>query len=116
MITFWQYLLDTPETLVFCILAGFIFGLVSQINEGYTRAAERLGHVLVTILLWIFITYPAISWMDYSKYKKHYITCERLVSKQAGYIFSGNRCWKPTTTYVMVDEKTKTKQELLDAK
>lgn len=116
MMTFWQYLLDNPGFLLACILFGLIFGVITQFNEGYTRVIERVGHIFVAILLWIFITYPAISWMDYGDYKKHYTTCEKPVAKRAGYVFAENRCWKPTNTYVKVNETTKTKQELLNDK
>lgn len=113
MMTFWQYLCDNPMTLVIMAVFGAVFGLITSFNEGYNWK-ERLCHICASILMWVFITYPAVSWMDYSDYKKHYATCEKPVAKRAGYILSENRCWKPVTSYVKVNETTKSKQELLN--
>lgn len=115
MMTFWQHLLDNPATLFFCAAFGLIFGFFTSLFEGYTLK-ERLGHIVVSIFMWLVITFPLISWTDYSDYKRHYTTCEKPVAKRAGYIFSEERCWKPVTSYVKVNETTKSKQELLDAK
>ena len=115
MMTFWQYQCDNPAMLIACVVFGAIFGVMTSFFEGY-NFKERMGHIAVAILIWLFITYPLLSWMDYSDYKKHYQTCEKPVAKRAGYIFADNRCWKPTNTYVKVNQETKTKQELLDVK
>lgn len=113
MMTFWQYLCDNPMTLVIMAVFGLLFGIFTSCFEGY-NLKERLGHIFVSILFWVFITYPIISWMDYTDYKKHYATCEKTSAKRAGYIFAENRCWKPVTSYVRVNETTKSKQELLN--
>jgi|AGFT01.1.fsa_nt_gi hypothetical protein len=113
MMTFWQYLCDNPATLIIMVVFGGVFGVFTSCFEGYNWK-ERLGHICVVILMWVFITYPAVSWMDYTDYKKHYVTCEKPVAKRAGYIFAENRCWKPVTSYVKVNETTKSKQELLN--
>lgn len=115
MMTFWQYLGDNPMTLVIMVVFGALFGLFTSFDEGY-NLKERLGHIFMVILLWVFISYPAVSWSDYHDYKKHYVTCEKPIAKRAGYIFAENRCWKPVASYVKVNETTKSKKELLNDK
>lgn len=113
MMTLWQYLCDNPMTLVIVTALGGIIGLFTSFNEGYNWK-ERLGYIFAMTLVWVLIVYPASSWADYSTYKKHYVTCEKLVAQRGGYIFAENRCWKPVTSYVRVNETTKSKQELLN--
>lgn len=115
MMTFWQYLCYNPAILISCVIFGAVFGFITSFFEGY-NFKERMGHIGISILIWLVIMFPMVSWADYHDYKKHYQTCEKPVAKRAGYIFSENRCWKPTNTYVKVNETTKTKQELLDVK
>lgn len=115
MISFFEFLVKNADIILMFVVVGLLFGLVQGLGESwkYKLAGAGLG-----VIFWGFIMTPLILRMDYSDYKRHYATCQKYEAKHAGYIFSDTRCYKPVgkDVYVRVNEKTKTKQELLDAK
>lgn len=115
MIGFFEFLMQNAEFILVFVIAGALFGFVQGLGESWKY---KLAGVGVGVIFWGFILSPLVIRMDYSDYKRHYATCEKYEAKQAGYIFSDNRCYKPIAkdVYVKVNETTKTKQELLDAK
>lgn len=115
MMSFGQYLIANPWSLIICIVFGAIFGLVSSLGN-CSNIKDRAGYVLVGILTWSVILYPLTAWTSYSDYRKNYVTCDKYEAKQAGYIFQGEKCWAKTSGYVKVSDEVKTKQELLNDK
>ncbi|QEG12115.1 hypothetical protein OMEGA_47 [Klebsiella phage vB_KaeM_KaOmega] len=115
MIGFFEFLIQNAEFILVFVIAGALFGFVQGLGESWKY---KLAGVGVGVIFWGFLLSPLIIRMDYSDYKRHYATCEKYEAKQAGYIFSDDRCYKPIAkdVYVKVNETTKTKQELLDAK
>lgn len=115
MIGFFEFLIKNADMILIFVIAGALFGLVQGLGESWKH---KLAGVGVGVIFWGFILSPLIIRMDYSDYKRHYVTCEKYEAKQAGYIMSDERCYKPIAkdVYVKVNETTKTKQELLDAK
>uniref|UniRef100_UPI003D4C1F5D hypothetical protein n=1 Tax=Escherichia coli TaxID=562 RepID=UPI003D4C1F5D len=115
MIGFFEFLIQNAEFILVFVIAGALFGFVQGLGESWKY---KLAGVGVGVIFWGFLLSPLIIRMEYSDYKRHYATCEKYEAKQAGYIFSDDRCYKPIAkdVYVKVNETTKTKQELLDAK
>ncbi len=113
MISFWDYLLDNwPGFLVFCFV-GFLFGLL-VLTDGGRSVKEKLKVLAIHIFMWGCLAWPLISSVDYHKAKNHYVSCNKPVAKRAGYIYSDYKCWAPARagTYVGINEKLKTEQEL----
>lgn len=114
MISFWAYLLDhSVEFLVICF-AGFLFGLL-YITDGMKRNLKNKVKVIaIQIFLWGFLVWPLMATIDYHKASNHYTSCNKPVAKRAGYIYSDYKCWAPARpgTYVDINEKLKTEQEL----
>lgn len=115
MIGFFEFMVNNAIVILFFVVGGALFGLISSIGESWK---DKMVGVGVGVVFWGFILAPCILRMDYSDYKRHYATCEKYEAKQAGYIFSDERCYKPIAkdVYVKVNQDTKTKQELLNVK
>ncbi|UTC25238.1 hypothetical protein P7_048 [Pectobacterium phage vB_PcaM_P7_Pc] len=115
MIGFFEFLMQYAEVILVFVVAGALFGFVQGLGESWKY---KLAGVGAGVIFWGFILSPLVIRMGYGDYKRHYATCEKYEAKQAGYIFSDNYCYKPIAkdVYVKVNETTKTKQELLDAK
>lgn len=115
MIGFFEFMANNAVVILIFVIGGVGIGFVQGLGESWK---PKLAGVGVSVILWGFVLAPLFLRMDYSDYKRHYATCEKYEAKQAGYIFSDERCYKPIAkdVYVKVNETTKTKQELLDAK
>lgn len=115
MIGFFEFMANNAVAILIFVIVGAFIGFAQGLGESWK---PKLAGVGVSVILWGFVLAPLILRMDYSDYKRHYATCEKYEAKQAGYIFSDERCYKPIAkdVYVKVNETTKTKQELLDAK
>lgn len=110
---FFDFLIHNPVIILVSICAGAIYGLIMGIGKDIK---DKMAWVGISVLVWGLVFGSLSTFADYNDYKNHYTTCEKPVAKRAGYIFADNRCWKPTNSYVKVNQTTKTKQELLNAK
>lgn len=115
MLTYWQYLMENPTSMLFFVICGALVGLSASL-ENAPNIKERLGYIMIGILCLMVTLFPLSSWGKYAAYRNNYVTCDKPAARSAGYIFSDNKCWKPYNAYVTVDTPTKTKQELLNAK
>lgn len=115
MIGFFEFMANNAVVILFFVVGGFLFGLLQGLGEPWKDKMVGAG---VGVIIWGFILAPFILRLDYGDYKRHYATCEKYEAKQAGYIMSDERCYKPIAkdVYVKVNDTTKTKQELLNAK
>lgn len=115
MMGFFEFLVKNADMILVLVLVGALFGVVSGLGESWGRKLIGVG---IGVIVWGFILSPLLILADYGDYKRHYATCEKYEAKQAGYIFSDERCYKPIAkdVYVKVNENTKTKQELLNVK
>lgn len=115
MIGFFEFMANNAVVILIFVIGGAFFGFAQGLGESWKH---KLAGVGVGVIFWGFMLAPLILRLDYGDYKRHYATCEKYEAKQAGYILSDFRCYKPIAkdVYVKVNEITKTKQELLDAK
>lgn len=115
MMGFFEFLVKNADMILVLVFVGALFGVVTGLGESW---AHKLVGVGIGVIVWGFILAPLVIRVDYGDYKRHYATCEKYEAKQAGYIFSDERCYKPIAkdVYVKVNETTKTKQELLNVK
>lgn len=115
MMGYFEFLANNSVTVLVFVVAGILFGFTQGLGDSWK---DKMAYAGIGVVFWGLILAPLIIRMDYSDYKRHYTTCEKYEAKQAGYIMSDERCYKPVgkNVYVKVDEKTKTKQELLNAK
>lgn len=111
MIGFFDFLVNNPIPFVSFTIMGSIFGLFHGLGESWKY---KIGATLVGAALWGVTLGTLNTWVDYDTYKRHYVTCDKYEAKQAGYIFSENRCWKPVQSYIKVSDTSKTKQDLLN--
>lgn len=115
MIGYFAYLLENTGLILAFLLGGATHGLAMALGRDWK---EKLQMSCIAGMFFGFVLAPAIIKLDHSNYKRHYATCQKYEAKRAGYIFSGERCYKPIAkdVYVKVNETTKTKQELFNAK
>lgn len=115
MMGFFEFLANNSIVIVLFLVGGMIVGLLHGVGEPWK---EKMAGAAVGAVIWGLILAPLLVRMDYSDYKRHYATCQKYEAKQAGYIMSGERCYKPVNknTYIKVNTDTKTKQELLNDK
>lgn len=113
MIGYFAYLLDHTGLILAFLIAGFLYGFFMSLGEEWKEKFQVAG---ITAALFAFIAAPVVIKADQRAYNKHYATCTKYEAKQAGYIFSEERCWKPVQSYITVNDTSKTKQELLNAK
>lgn len=110
---FFEFLFKNADVILVFVIGGVFMGLVQGLGESWKH---KLAGVGVGVIFWGLTLAPLLVRMGYSDYKRHYATCQKYEAKQAGYIMSGERCYKPVNKdmYIKVNESTKTKQELLN--
>ena len=115
MMGFFEFMANNAVVILVFVIGGAFFGLMQGLGESWKH---KLAGVGVGVIFWGFMLAPFVLRLDYSDYKRHYATCQKYEAKQAGYIMSGERCYKPVNKdmYIKVNESTKTKQELLNDK
>lgn len=115
MIGFFEFMENNAVFILAFVIAGFLLGLAQSLGDPWK---DKLCYAGFAVVIWGFVLAPILLRLDYGDYKRHYATCEKYEAKQAGYIMSDERCYKPIAegVYVKVNQVTKTKQELLNAK
>lgn len=109
MMSFFDFLLDA--WLVFLVSA--ILGILSGIYASTSlHVKARICFCSFFMAAFVFTTPLVDKYFEYLDYKDHYQICHSEEGKKNGYIFSENKCWKQTKTYVSVDYDTKTKEDL----
>lgn len=113
MIGFFEYILNHTGVILGALFAGFLYGAFMYCREGWVNASQS---GLFSALVFGFILAPAILKGDQVDNNRHYATCSKYEAKQAGYIFSRERCYKPVgkDAYIQVNSTVKTKKDLLD--
>lgn len=113
MIGYFAYLLENTGLILAFLIGGITYGLVIAIGDQWE---EKLKLAAFAAAACAFVLAPALLKGEQVDNNRHFATCNKYEAKQAGYIFAGERCWKPSKGYIVVNKESKTKQELSGAK
>lgn len=116
MLTYLEYAFSPAVyvTATFSVCLGLIYGLGSCIGEPWKKKPTT---ILVSVVMWVVMIFPMMTYSDYRIYRNHYTTCAKPAAVEAKYFFFDNRCYKPVSTgYLQVTETVKQKEDILNGK
>lgn len=97
------------------LVFGFLYGLLASADEPWIDKLKALG---LSMCVWGLFMYPVTSYFEWTTYSKNFTTCQKPIAKAAGYLYNGDKCYKPVgdNAYILVSERINTKETILGNK